>query len=594
MSDYEQIKPLYPTNQKTKEEVFQNNIERQPILRAEYLKLPSQKPSSHPYTDKKRLPLVGNVKVGEWYDNSEKKIYKNTLYIPMMDTAGKIWSYQTINTERPKPKKFAPGGRVIGTFWACGVVNPTGYIYIGEGWATMACIRHILNVPVVATFSSYNLLPTIKEVLKRYPKIRIILAADEDLWTLNRQNQPWNPGREYAKKVKDLFPSTIVVHPKFSKPQPPTADSKGFTRKCKKGSTDFCDLYLDEGRESVSTQLLMGDVDPMEKFKPTSDKKFLLFTADELYHAPKMELRWLINNLLPTPGTSLIGGKSKTGKTTIVRQLAKEIIEGTDFLGRKTLQGKVLYVNLEDPIAIIQRHIRKLSLDSPNLTFISAPIRAPKPFDLIATVIKNMGVRYELIVLDTIIKAFPSLAEKSDAYGSVAIQLQPMSDLAQELGSHIIGVHHKNKSGKSGSAGLMGSEAWAAAVDTIMLVDREKRIENGQETETSRRTISTIQRVGPEIKESFLHWNEGTGRVVMGLDTSEEKIKAKKKEILDQIPFDKWIVTRSIGGVSNEQRMPRLNSLAKEGLVRIKGTGKAGDALMCQRIEQTPRGEDHF
>jgi RecA-family ATPase len=59
---------------------------------------------------------------------------------------------------------------------------------------------------------------------------------------------------------------------------------------------------------------------------------------------------YVIDGLLTQGGLSALGGKSKYGKSSLTRYEAVCIAKGVPFLGRDTVQGDVILINLEDPL----------------------------------------------------------------------------------------------------------------------------------------------------------------------------------------------------------------------------------------------------
>jgi len=76
------------------------------------------------------------------------------------------------------------------------------------------------------------------------------------------------------------------------------------------------------------------------------------------------ENRWLVKDLVPKGGSVVIASVSGDGKSWIAMELAKSISTGKNFLDEerfKTVQAKVLYIDIENPQREIQRRGRQLS-----------------------------------------------------------------------------------------------------------------------------------------------------------------------------------------------------------------------------------------
>lgn len=104
------------------------------------------------------------------------------LLIPMIDTTGKTYSLQTI--EPSGDKRFLSGGRVKGCYHPIG--KPAGVIVVCEGYATGASIHESTGHAVAVAFDAGNLDAVAKALRKKYPTLKIIMAADDD--HLNKVN----------------------------------------------------------------------------------------------------------------------------------------------------------------------------------------------------------------------------------------------------------------------------------------------------------------------------------------------------------------------------------------------------------------------
>jgi hypothetical protein len=75
----------------------------------------------------------------------------------------------------------------------------------------------------------------------------------------------------------------------------------------------------------------------------SDDPRKMRFTClGDLLAEPAEAVRWLVADHLLVGGDSLLVGKPKTGKSTLVRALALSVARGEDFLGWKTTKGPCL------------------------------------------------------------------------------------------------------------------------------------------------------------------------------------------------------------------------------------------------------------
>ncbi|MEW6570236.1 MAG: AAA family ATPase [Nitrospirota bacterium] len=88
--------------------------------------------------------------------------------------------------------------------------------------------------------------------------------------------------------------------------------------------------------------------DKHHKEKPSGKVDMTPVHLRDLINKSEEATEWLVDELLPTGGFSGLSAKPKVGKSTLARNLTLSIAQGTDFLGRKTNQGAVIYYALED------------------------------------------------------------------------------------------------------------------------------------------------------------------------------------------------------------------------------------------------------
>lgn len=149
-----------------------------------------------------------------------------TLAIPMHDTIGKTWGLQIIRgKERGNKleKQYWPKGLdKKGHFHLIGG-SPTSVLMVGEGYATCASAYEAVGYPVAVAFDAGNLLHVAAALHKKYPRVKILILADDDFLSEG------NPG------VKSAEAAAIAVNGAWLKPQFP------YDRDGKK-LTDFNDL----------------------------------------------------------------------------------------------------------------------------------------------------------------------------------------------------------------------------------------------------------------------------------------------------------------------------------------------------------------
>lgn len=180
-------------------------------------------------------PYVNRKKIGSLYG---ARLRGDVLVIPVCDSDGIFTSLQFIQTDGQK--RFLTGGVVTGSYHVIGVLT-ADTILLAEGFATAASLHEATALPVVVAFNAGNLEPVALAIRARFPKVRIIVCGDDDHWTEDSKGKPHNVGRIKAVAAAQAV-AGIVVLPTFR-----DHDTR---------PTDFNDLHVIEGIESVRTQIL--------------------------------------------------------------------------------------------------------------------------------------------------------------------------------------------------------------------------------------------------------------------------------------------------------------------------------------------------
>ena len=133
----------------------------------------------------------------------------DTLLVPMHDVGGRLWNLQRI---RPDGLKlFLKGGRTKGLLCLIGEGGNT--LCLGEGIATMAAVRRSTGLPVASTFSGENLEPVARLVRKRWPRLDLVICADDDAHLVDHPTIKKNLGLEYAQAAAAAVGGRLAVPP---------------------------------------------------------------------------------------------------------------------------------------------------------------------------------------------------------------------------------------------------------------------------------------------------------------------------------------------------------------------------------------------
>lgn len=146
----------------------------------------------HAYLIKKAVPAYG------------LKLLRQQLVIPLRDVDGTLHSLQFIGEDGRKT--FLTGGRKRGCYHAIG--RPEAALCICEGYATGATIYQATGNATAVAFDAGNLQSVAKSLRKKFPRLTLVIAADNDIET------PGNPGLAAAQAAA-LAVGAVVALPQF-------------------------------------------------------------------------------------------------------------------------------------------------------------------------------------------------------------------------------------------------------------------------------------------------------------------------------------------------------------------------------------------
>jgi len=294
----------------------------------------------------------------------------------------------------------------------------------------------------------------------------------------------------------------------------------------------------------------------------------------DLLKTPDEPQSFVVDGLLPTSGTSILGGKPKIGKTTWCRVLALAVARGEPFLGRPTLKGSVLYLAMEEKKDEVKSHFRDLgatSADAEAIFVKMEPARKNPVADLRQMIERRKPT---LVIVDTLIKIFRGV--DINDYVKVEEAFDPILRLARSNGCHILLVHHNNKSGRDGGAALLGSTMLHGAIDTLVSLSEEG----------GKRFITSSQRYKgrgtDELERTALKFNKETRSISLGLTRAEDREEADKERILEVVEMNPGLTEGdiiSMAKIKTATGKRLIKDLRTRSKVKATGMGKKADPL---------------
>jgi putative DNA primase/helicase len=148
--------------------------------------------NAHPYLQRKAINAYGIRRL------------RDMLVIPARDVHGKLHTLQFISTDGSK--RFLSGGRIVGCYFAIGRVFDS--LLLAEGLATGSTLHQATGAAVAVCFNCGNLLPVARTLRDKFPRLRLVICADNDTGTAG------NPGLTHATAAARAVGGFLAV-PQF-------------------------------------------------------------------------------------------------------------------------------------------------------------------------------------------------------------------------------------------------------------------------------------------------------------------------------------------------------------------------------------------
>ena len=199
---------------------------------------------NHPYFKAKGLTK-------NYYLKQDKH---GNILIPLKDINGKHWASQRIfqngdkvigalRSTEEKQQNITYPAKKQGNFFLLGAknLNSVKEVFVCEGFATAASVYEATKNPTIMGVDAGNLKIVIKNVKEKFPKMKITIAADNDI--KKELNNAVNVGKKTAFDIQQKNDNIKVVLPNFT------------NEEVNKGLSDFNDLMQSRGLEEVKKQI---------------------------------------------------------------------------------------------------------------------------------------------------------------------------------------------------------------------------------------------------------------------------------------------------------------------------------------------------
>jgi hypothetical protein len=329
------------------------------------------------------------------------------------------------------------------------------------------------------------------------------------------------------------------------------------------------ELIYKEATNGTPLLELLQLVDGLNRdIAPHSDAGLEVQPLKTLFAEPSIPTEYIWEGHLVVGTVSAVVAKPKVGKSTFARNLCLAVSKGEEFLGRATRKGECCYLALEERKQEVVADFRAFGANGEEDIGIFS---GPTPVEGMALLVRKILERKPcLVVIDPLFR----IAKVKDecAYAETYAALGPLIEVARQTNTHVLMTHHSGKAEKSDAIDSpLGSTAIAGAVSSLIVLKRGE----------SYRTITTVQRVGNDLPEHVLHFNQETRLLTLGGTKQDAERVACEELILEFLATVSEPQTqRQIRDAVEERRTvvySALKALEAGGKVRKLGTGKRGE-----------------
>jgi len=274
------------------------------------------------------------------------------------------------------------------------------------------------------------------------------------------------------------------------------------------GALETHDILANDFDEREVQTTIRSAFSKEAKHPPRVEKKAFNWRQIGVFMKEAKPTTWIIDGLLSDGGMSVIAGPPKSGKSTLVRQMAKAVCQGGAFLGRKAIQGGVFHIALEEQEETLKDQYGLVGIKDTDPLYLHVGGVYEQFFleDLTADLIL---AKPKLLIIDTLFLL--ARVESANDYSQVNAAMTPYRKLARDTGTHVLFVHHTRKGGNGGAESIAGSTAIHGAVDCALMVSQ---IGN-------RRRIETSQRGGKPFPRTNIEFDAATQTYSLGKEVEE-------------------------------------------------------------------------
>ena len=326
-----------------------------------------------------------------------------------------------------------------------------------------------------------------------------------------------------------------------------------------------------------------------------------LYSPHDLHALPSETPEWVVDNLLRTnrKRPSLLCGSPHSGKSTLAKQLAIAVTQGTTFLGRNTVQGKVIYWQSEEDRQDAKEDFFRSGMALDDSIVIVHPLPEEDHCAELNKVLDS-NPDTKLVIIETLDDFLRVRDIKENTAAREAFERFDAQVVSKHC-SHcsFLTLHHFKKSDKQKAnlslTQILGATFIAGRTDAKMFMHQIS-------DEDPRRVFHAVVRKGAAIEPTYLDFDPETQTARLGMKVADEKARSKKAmkesesaeleaEIFRVLHAhrgrSKWDIVKLVGG-NSERVGRRIDELAEGGHIVVTVGGKKGNAKCLYLTGEEP------
>lgn len=190
---------------------------------------------------------------------------------------------------------------------------------------------------------------------------------------------------------------------------------------------------------------------------------------------------WIVNPFAVRGGITFLWGKTSTGKSPLTWAIAAAVGDGSPFFGLPTVQGRVLYIDVDSPESVAISRLQQFRGRPKGVTYVATQplqlgIAGAPPEQTTQLQELNETYKPDLVILNTLRKLHDMDDKDSRTPKIVYAYFQYLFP-----NSGVVVVHHAKKdlldpkARKIPTESFSGSQAWVNDAQVALRLDRFKR-----------------------------------------------------------------------------------------------------------------------